>query len=232
MEGNRCTAAGDANLLRANRRASKDTGSSGILSKRAVIQPSAFPHAVPGETDPPPCALGAELADGSARRLDPRHVPCARAGGAIFAGFLCLGGGGAFAFLLLGTETSGLHLAWIGTLAVVVLALVALAAWFYPPLELRHATWRLSPFGLEIRRGVWFRHAVSVPRARVQHTDVARGPLERRFDLATLVVHTAGHQDSEIRLEGLEHATALAIRDYLLEKKREDECPVLPADGA
>ena len=90
MEGNRYTAAGDANLLRANRRASKDTGSSGILSKRAVIQPSAFPHAVPGETDPPPCALGAELADGSARRLDPRLVPCARAGGAIFAGFLCL----------------------------------------------------------------------------------------------------------------------------------------------
>jgi hypothetical protein len=67
-----------------------------------------------------------------------------------------------------------------------------------------------------IRSGVWFQHVRTVPRARVQHTDVERGPIERRYGLATLVVHTAGHQDSEIRLEGLAHATAVAIRDHLL----------------
>jgi membrane protein YdbS with pleckstrin-like domain len=142
-------------------------------------------------------------------------VPCARLGGAIFAVVLALGGGVALAYLALGTEASRATLAWIGALAVLVLALAALSGWFYPPLEFRHAAWRLSPFGLEIRRGVWFRHALSVPRAR-EHADVERGPLERRFGLATLVVHTAGHQHSEIRLEGLEHATALAIRDSLL----------------
>jgi hypothetical protein len=150
-------------------------------------------------------------------------VPRARAGGAIFASLLCLGLGVGFAFLVLGTETSRTHLVWIGSLSGLALVIVWLAAWLYPPLEYRHTSWRLSPFGLEIRRGVWFRHSLSVPRARVQHTDVERGPLERRFDLATLVVHTAGHQDSEVRLEGLEHATALAIRDYLLERKREGE---------
>lgn len=195
--------------------------SSGILSTRAV---TLLPDATP-EADPPPGVAPpapALVADGSARRLDPRHVPCARLGSAIVTAALLLGGGGGFAFLVLGTDMRSVHLAWIGYPGAALLVLVALSAWFYPPLELRHTSWFLSPFGLEIRRGVWFRHALSVPRARVQHADVERGPLERRFELATLVVHTAGHQHSEIRLEGLEHHTALAIRDYLLAQEGTD----------
>ena len=168
------------------------------------------------------------LADGRSRRLDPRHVPCARLGGVIFAALLLLGGGAGFAFLALGTELGPKRLAAIGFLMAVVVVLVALSAWFYPPLQIRYCSWRLSPFGLEIRRGVWFRHSLSVPRARVQHTDVERGPFERRFELATLVVHTAGHQHSEIRLEGLEHGTALAIRDYLLARREEEGDPLAP----
>jgi hypothetical protein len=149
-------------------------------------------------------------------------VPCARLGGAVLTVLLLAGGTVGFAFLAFGTDVRRVHLIWIACVAVLALALVGLSAWFYPPLEYRHCAWRLSPFGLEIRRGVWFRHSLSVPRARVQHADVERGPIERRFDLATLVVHTAGHQHSEIRLEGLEHGTALAIRDYLLARKEGD----------
>lgn len=187
---------------------------------QVTSSPAVLPEADPSGGAAPSRAV--LVADGSARPLDPRHVPCARLGGGIVAASLVLGGGAGFAFLVLGTDTPTVHLAWIGCLGVAVLALVALSAWFYPPLELRHTTWFLSPFGLEIRRGVWFRHALSVPRARVQHADVERGPLERRFELATLVVHTAGHQHSEIRLEGLEHGTALAVRDYLLAQEGTD----------
>lgn len=204
--------------------------SCGILSSRAVSLPPASPSEgdpAPGEPGPSPSDRlepHAELlpADGRSRRMDPRHVPCARLGGAIFAVLLFLGSGIGFAYLAFGTETGGAALGWIGCLGAAVLVLVSLSAWFYPPLEFRHCAWRLSPFGLEIRRGVWFRHALSVPRARVQHADVERGPIERRFELATLVVHTAGHQHSEIRLEGLEHRTALAIRDYLLDHEGSD----------
>ncbi len=56
-----------------------------------------------------------------------------------------------------------------------------------------------------------------MPRSRVQHTDVSQGPLERRFDLATLVLHTAGTQHAAVSLGGLSHKAALAIRDYLIE---------------
>ena len=57
---------------------------------------------------------------------------------------------------------------------------------------------------------------VLVPRSRVQHLDVERGPLERQFALATLVVHTAGTQTAALRLSGLDDHDAVALRDALI----------------
>lgn len=156
------------------------------------------------------------LADGRPRRVDPRSVVLSRIGGFIATGVVLVLGGLGLALYATGAEPRIPRLVLLAGLLGTVLLALAASAWFHPPLQFRYLAWRLSPAGLEIRRGVWFRHEIRVPRARVQHTDVERGPLERRFDLATLVVHTAGHRDSEIRLEGLEHGIALAVRDYLL----------------
>ena len=62
---------------------------------------------------------------------------------------------------------------------------------------------------------IW-RSICSVPRSRVQHTDVAQGPIERTYDLATLIIYTAGPQHASISLDGLSHETALLIRDHLI----------------
>lgn len=165
-----------------------------------------------GTATPPAPGIG----DGRMQRLDPRHVPCARLGGGLFALGLLLAVLVGFVVLVQTTELGAGALLLLGSLMGLLVSLVALAALIHPPLELAHSSWRLSDAALEIKKGVWFRHLVTVPRARVQHTDVERGPIERRFELATLVVHTAGHQDSEVRLEGLRHETALAVRDFLL----------------
>jgi hypothetical protein len=155
-----------------------------------------------------------DVGDGRVRRMDPRYVPCARAAGLVFAGIVLLGGLATGAVVL---AVGGGSRAWAVVLALLAFgAWAAGMAWFYPPRKFAHCTWRLSAAGLEIRRGVWFRHWISVPRARVQHTDVERGPLARRYGLATLVVHTAGQHDSQVQLDGLEHGVALAVRDQLL----------------
>ena len=86
----------------------------------------------------------------------------------------------------------------------------------WPAIAYRHAFYRVDDLGIEIRRGVYFREVINVPRSRVQHTDVSQGPLERRFGLGTLVIHTAGTANSEVTLTGLEHALAGRIRDHLL----------------
>mgnify|MGYP001247140453 CR=1 FL=1 len=80
----------------------------------------------------------------------------------------------------------------------------------------RRTRWRLDAVGLYVRRGLIWHTEVLVPRSRVQHLDVERGPLERQFGLATLVVHTAGTQTSALRQSGFDEATAVALRDALI----------------
>jgi uncharacterized protein len=53
------------------------------------------------------------------------------------------------------------------------------------------------------------------PFGRVQHIDVHRGPLERFYGLATLVLHTAGNHNASVALPGLAHEDALAMREEI-----------------
>ncbi|MEM9596499.1 MAG: PH domain-containing protein [Acidobacteriota bacterium] len=103
-----------------------------------------------------------------------------------------------------------------------LVTLLAVRAWWWPAVRYRHMSYRVDGWGVRIRRGVFWRSVASVPKARVQHTDVSRGPLQRRFGIATLVIHTAGTQYAAIPLPGLTHATALAIRDHLIDGEGED----------
>ncbi|MFB3854411.1 MAG: PH domain-containing protein [Vicinamibacterales bacterium] len=155
------------------------------------------------------------IADGEERHLDPRSVVLGRLRG----GITCLSLSlpllivAVFSALASGSATGGLF--WLGGWA----ALTALLAWRavrWPEVAHRHKSYRLDADGIEIKHGVFWRTVVNVPRSRVQHTDVAQGPLERRFGLGRLVIYTAGSAYARVALEGLEHTTALRIRDYLL----------------
>jgi membrane protein YdbS with pleckstrin-like domain len=98
-----------------------------------------------------------------------------------------------------------------------LIGLLVRGALRWPALEYRNTRYIVSPIGIEIRRGVLWRRVINVPRSRIQHTDVVQGPVMRRYQLATLVIHTAGTQDSTVTLAGLPHVTALQLRDYLIQ---------------
>lgn len=83
-------------------------------------------------------------------------------------------------------------------------------------LRWKRTRWKLDDVGLRVRRGLLWHAEVLVPRSRVQHLDIERGPLERQFTLATLVVHTAGTQTHALRLSGLDETDAVALRDALI----------------
>ena len=86
----------------------------------------------------------------------------------------------------------------------------------------RRLRYRVDESGVRIRRGVLWRKVISIPTSRVQHTDVSQGPLQRRYELATLTVHTAGTQGASIALSGLEHGVAKRLRDHLLPDHESD----------
>jgi membrane protein YdbS with pleckstrin-like domain len=170
----------------------------------------------------PEAAPAPQNSDGAAPPLDPRYVALERQVGWIASAVLTLVALGGFGiFLLVGRA------GWTAAMVVgglMAAGLVAFAWWqqAWPPLEYRHASYRVDANGLEIRRGVYFRAVTNVPRSRVQHTDVAQGPLQRRFGLATLIVHTAGNDSAVVELPGLTHDIALAIRDHLLPGRSDD----------
>ena len=95
------------------------------------------------------------------------------------------------------------------------------ATW-WPGVRYRYISYRTDVDGFTIRRGVLWRGVTSIPKARVQHTDVVQGPIQRRFGLSKLVVHTAGTQDASVSLSGLPYDKALPIRDFLIESDERD----------
>jgi uncharacterized protein len=87
----------------------------------------------------------------------------------------------------------------------------------------RSTQWKLDALGFHLRRGWLWRTEVLVPRSRVQHLDLERGPLERHFGLATLVVHTAGSQTPALRQSGFADPSAVALRDALIPDRAHDD---------
>ncbi len=99
--------------------------------------------------------------------------------------------------------------------AVVVLVS---SSFLWPRISYRHSLWRFTERSLEIHRGVLWKHRIAIPLGRVQHADVAQGPLMRQFNLGKLVIHTAGTANSTIELNGLSYETAVALRDELVQQ--------------
>ena len=69
---------------------------------------------------------------------------------------------------------------------------------------------------LYITRGVLFRSLVAVPYGRMQLVEVASGPLERGFKLATVTLKTAS-AETDASIPGLDPAEAARLRDRLTE---------------
>ena len=110
----------------------------------------------------------------------------------------------------------------VGVFAVALVAAAATGARFGRA-RWRRTRWRVDARGLQVCRGIVWRSEVLVPRSRVQHLDIERGPIERRFGLATLVVHTAGTRLSALRQSGFLDADAVALRDALLPEAVDDD---------
>ena len=156
------------------------------------------------------------IADGVERSLDPRHIRLDRIVGAV-----------ATAVVAVSLTIPWLILLFVSSLSLTTLlimlaglgAFILFLACFtqvWPAIEHRHCAYRVDQLGIEIRRGVFWRQLITVPRSRLQHTDVSQGPLERRFGLAKLHIFTAGTQHSKVELPGLARETAREIRDHLM----------------
>ncbi|WKD33351.1 PH domain-containing protein [Streptomyces xanthophaeus] len=93
---------------------------------------------------------------------------------------------------------------------------LAVLAWGWVLLGRNWRSWRYAERAddLLISRGVLWREETVVPYGRMQLVEVTSGPLERRFGLASVQLHTAAAA-SDAKIPGLVPAEAERLRDRL-----------------
>ena len=95
---------------------------------------------------------------------------------------------------------------------------LALAVWGWGALARNWRSWRYAERDddLLIARGVLWRELTVVPYGRMQLVEVTSGPLERKYGLSTLQLHTAA-ATTDASIPGLAPAEAERLRDRLTE---------------
>jgi hypothetical protein len=146
--------------------------------------------------------------------LDPRVIRLWRTTRLITSGLLLLAL--LIAALIFGWKLPGAML-WIALGWLALALLCGWYSWWRPPRAYRAWGYRLDAKVLETRRGLMFQVTRLLPLTRLQHVDLERGPFERLFGLASLVLHTAGTHEASIIIPGLDAAEAVRLRNHLVE---------------
>ena len=170
--------------------------------------PASVEQALASATPP---IIAASLRD--FRQLDPRAVKLWQLTHAIFAGVLML-----IASITALALSGAVPKSWPWALAGWA-ALLGFSVWlvfWYPARAYRAWGYRIDEKVLETHRGIWFRVIQLLPLSRLQHVDLHRGPIERSFGLATLILHTAGTHHAMLTIPGLDAEDAVRLRDHLV----------------
>ncbi|WP_020387948.1 PH domain-containing protein [Kribbella catacumbae] len=116
---------------------------------------------------------------------------------------------------IVGLVSFGMLLDWLyGVLALVLIALGYLWAWVLIGRNQRSWKYAEREDELLVSHGIMFRQLVVVPYGRMQFVDVAAGPLERAFGIATVELHTATPA-TDAKIPGLHPDEASRLRDRL-----------------
>lgn len=194
---------------------------SGIFSENSGGNPDDPGRDLSNEAGELPVASGthsSEIAISDEPRfytLDLRFIKSERVGNAVFT---CLVFLGALIWIAIRWWMEGVDLFQeiLAGASIVVVVIIAVFSWIWPKKEFQHTQWRATDAGLEIHKGVLWRHRIIVPMTRVQHADVTQGPVQRMFGLGTLVVHTAGTSNASVDLAGIDHQAAIEVRDMII----------------
>lgn len=117
-----------------------------------------------------------------------------------------------FIVLMIVTAASGIWLVCligVGVLAVVTVIVLGV-------IDRNYRSWGYTERAedLLVTRGVLLRRLVVVPYGRMQLVDVTAGPIERKFSIATVRLHTAS-AGTDARIRGLPPDEAARLRDRL-----------------
>jgi membrane protein YdbS with pleckstrin-like domain len=68
------------------------------------------------------------------------------------------------------------------------------------------------------KSGVFWRTVTAIPFNRIQHVEKSSTPLDRRFNISTLQLFTAGGSGGDLKIHGLSSETSESLRTFILNK--------------
>jgi hypothetical protein len=127
---------------------------------------------------------------------------------------------------------SGNAMPWWVLGSGIFLALLLVTLLFTANKSFQNMGYALRKHDLVLRKGWLFEKVHIVPLKKIQHCQVKRGPLERRYGLASLKIFTAGGDGADITLGGLRQEEAERLKDWLVMSPVEPINPITGEDAA
>jgi membrane protein YdbS with pleckstrin-like domain len=98
------------------------------------------------------------------------------------------------------------------------LAILILLTFISIPIGYRKRSYALRERDLTYKKGWIFSSMITIPFNRIQHTEISRGPIERKYELSTLKIYTAGGATSDLSIPGLEAEEAEQLKEFVAKK--------------
>ncbi|MEV4868554.1 PH domain-containing protein [Streptomyces syringium] len=114
---------------------------------------------------------------------------------------------------------------WHPAMTILALLPMALYAWRFNRIKVawHFRGYHLGAEELYLRTGLLTRRLTVLAYARIQEVNVVTGPIQRRYELATVTIKTAAGSDA---ITDVDPQTARHLRDRLTELAREWRLPV------
>ena len=111
-------------------------------------------------------------------------------------------------------DNVNISLGWLWLLVPV--AAVPFFAW--PLISVPRRGYAIRDLDIIYKSGVFWRTVTAIPFNRIQHVEKSSSPLDRRFDIATLQLFTAGGSGGDLKIHGLSADIAEQLRVFILDK--------------
>lgn len=98
---------------------------------------------------------------------------------------------------------------------LITLPIILAASIAYNIISVRLRGIAVRSHDIAYEKGVIWRQTTILPLSRIQHTEIHRGPLERKLGLASLRLYSAGGMSADLNISGLSHIACKDIRQFI-----------------
>lgn len=148
--------------------------------------------------------------------MDPKFVRRKLTESAIGLFFTIIGIGGLQSIFSVAFRDDNIDISFGWLWLVVVVIAIPLIAW--PIISVPRIGYAVRERDIIYKSGILWHTVTAVPFNRIQHVEKSSTPLDRRFNIATLQLFTAGGSGGDLRIHGLPAKAAEKLRFFILKK--------------